>query len=58
MRHSIYLLPPHLARSDDLRWQADCGEDHARGETPVEALETLMAFMALKEKQKCSDSTS
>lgn len=31
-------------------WQADCGNDHARGQTPEKAVSRLVVYMIAKQK--------
>ncbi|HMD82749.1 MAG TPA: hypothetical protein VKE92_15640 [Anaerolineales bacterium] len=51
----LYELPGHLQRRN-MVWQADCGNNHARGKTAGSAVQNLVKFIwkksALVEKDE------
>lgn len=46
----IWELPSEHGQRADERWQADCGNDHARGQDPAQAVDRLIAFKRAKAK--------
>lgn len=49
-RITIYQLPRELEKWNGSRWEAEHGDHHARGMTPGQAVDRLVAYLETIEK--------